>query len=112
MPTLDILNQRPPARVYVAPGQTLLAAIQAAGLDWMHACGARGRCTTCRLNLLGGAEHLAPYTAAEVRFRTMGRLPDASRLACQAQLLPNTPSTAELCGTVPPEGRLPHLAYT
>ena len=40
----------------------------------MHACGAKGRCTTCRLQVLAGQENLSPLTAAELRYRAAGRL--------------------------------------
>ncbi|MGI4834833.1 MAG: 2Fe-2S iron-sulfur cluster-binding protein [Janthinobacterium lividum] len=70
------------------PGATLLAAIQAAGHDWWHACGAKGRCTTCCLRVLAGAEALAPLTEPERRYQAAGRLRPDERLACQARLLP------------------------
>ena len=111
MASLTIENLVPVAVVPVLPGQTLLAALQAAGLDWAYACGGRGRCTTCRLRLTAGAPWLDPDTLAEDRFRLLGRLPDASRLACQAQLRADVPPGAELRGAVPPEGQLSHLTY-
>ena len=68
------------------PGRTLLAAIHAAGHDWLHACGAKGRCTTCRLLVLAGAENLTPPTEPELRYRAAGRLRPDERLSCQARL--------------------------
>lgn len=112
MATLTVENLVPTARIAVAPDESLLAAAQAAGHDWAHACGGRGRCTTCRVQVLAGAEWLAPRTAAEERFAALGRLPAGSRLCCQTRLAPHVPPDAELRGTVPPEGRLPHLVYT
>lgn len=112
MPSLYVENLVGAAPVLIGPGQTLLAALQAAGCDWAYTCGGRGRCTTCRLRLTAGAEFLEPDTAAEARFRAIGRLPTTSRLTCQAAVRPDAPPTAELRGTVPPEGRLPHLSYT
>lgn len=112
MPTLEVVNLLPPARLPIVPGQVLLKAIQGAGLDWAWGCGGKGRCTTCRLRLTAGAEWLAGLTAAEERFRTLGRLPLTDRLSCQAALLPHAPADAVLCGTVPREGRLPHLSYS
>lgn len=111
MPTLEIANLLPLARLSVGPGQALLKAIQAAGFDWAWACGGKGRCTSCRLRLTAGAEWLSGLTPAEERFRALGRLPLTDRLCCQATLLPNAPADAVLCGTVPREGRLPHLIY-
>jgi 2Fe-2S ferredoxin len=92
--------------INVAPGQTVLASLQAAGVDWMHACGARGRCTSCRMVVLTGGENLAPDTAPETRFRNNGRLKPNERLTCQAQL------TGPVTCRVPRQTQLPHLVYT
>ncbi|WP_375417924.1 2Fe-2S iron-sulfur cluster-binding protein [uncultured Hymenobacter sp.] len=73
MPLLIVLNLSG-AQVEVAPGQSLLAALQGVGIDWMHACGAKGRCTTCRIELAAGLDNLAPLTAAEERYRAAGRM--------------------------------------
>jgi ferredoxin, 2Fe-2S len=91
----------------VAPGQTVLAALQTAGVDWMHACGTKGRCTTCRMIVLSGQENLAPDTPAETKFRANGRLQPNERLTCQAQL----PSGSVTC-CVPRQTQLPHMVYT
>ena len=84
MPLLTIAGLPAPP-LAVPPGRTLLAAIHAAGHDWWHACGAKGRCTTCRVHVLAGAEHLTPPTEAELRYRAAGRLGATERLACQAR---------------------------
>ena len=85
MPTLTVQNL-PGGPVPVPPGATLLAALHAAGHDWLHACGAKGRCTTCRLTIVSGADHLTPPTAAELRYQAAGRLRPAERLTCQTRL--------------------------
>jgi ferredoxin, 2Fe-2S len=108
---LEIVNLIPTVAIPLSTNQSLLAAAQAAQQDWAHACGGRGRCTTCRITLIAGAEYLTPLTSAEVRFAALGRLPAGSRLACQAQLAADMPSAAELRGAVPLEGQLPHLIY-
>jgi 2Fe-2S ferredoxin len=92
--------------VNVAQGQTVLAALQAARIDWMHACGGKGRCTSCRMIVLTGAENLAPDTAPETRFRHNGRLRLNERLTCQAQL------TGPVTCRVPQQTKLPHISYT
>jgi 2Fe-2S ferredoxin len=92
--------------IAVLPGQTLIQAIHAAGHDWMHACGTRGRCTTCRLDVLSGAENLTPLTAAEERYQARGRLALSSRLTCQAKL-----PAGEVVGRVPEATKLPHMQY-
>ena len=105
MPLLTIENL-PGAAVEVPAGATLLAALQAAGHDWMHACGAKGRCTTCRLQVRQGLENFSPPTDAELRYRAAGRLLPTERLASQARL-----PAGDASGRVPNETQLPHLRY-
>ncbi|MEM6829933.1 MAG: 2Fe-2S iron-sulfur cluster-binding protein, partial [Bacteroidota bacterium] len=33
--------------------------------DWMHACGGKGRCVTCKARILHGEEFLSQRTAVE-----------------------------------------------
>jgi len=100
------IENLPGATVEVPAGATLLAALQAAGYDWMHACGAKGRCTTCRLEVLAGLENLSPPTDAELRYRAAGRLLPNERLACQARL-----PAGQVVGRVPAATQLPHQQY-
>ena len=100
------IENLPGAAVNVPAGATLLAALQAAGHDWMHACGAKGRCTTCRLQVRSGMENLSPPSAAELRYRTAGRLLANERLTCQTRLL-----AGEAVGRVPEATQLPHVQY-
>ena len=100
------IENLPGAAVEVSAGTTLLAALQAAGHDWMHACGAKGRCTTCRVQVLAGLDNLSPPTAAELRYQAAGRLLATERLTCQAQL-----PAGEALGRVPTATQLPHVRY-
>jgi 2Fe-2S ferredoxin len=100
------IENLPGAAVNVPAGATLLAALQAAGHDWMHACGAKGRCTTCRIEVCAGLEHLSLLTAAELRYRAAGRLLPTERLTCQAQL-----PSGDVVGRVPEATQLPHVQY-
>ena len=106
MPKLTVQNLDY-RQVEVAPKQTLLQALQADGIDWMHACGAKGRCTTCRIIVRAGMEHLGPLTASEERYRSNGRLKDNERLACQCTL-----EGGEVVGRVPRQTMLPHMKYS
>jgi 2Fe-2S ferredoxin len=105
MPLLTIENL-PGAVIEVPAGANLLAALQAFGYDWMHACGAKGRCTTCRVQVCAGLENLSPLTAAELRYRSAGRLQPDERLTCQAQL-----PIGNVTGRVPEATQLPHMRY-
>ena len=100
------IENLPGAALSVPAGSTLLAALQAAGHDWMHACGAKGRCTTCRLQMRAGLENLSPPTAAELRYQAAGRLLPTERLTCQAQL-----PAGDATGRVPEATKLPHIHY-
>ena len=106
MPLLTILNLPGAHELPVPAGASLLAALQHAGFDWMHACGAKGRCTTCRVQVVSGDGHLAPPTAAELRYRAAGRLQADERLMCQARL----PAGA-VQGRAPRATQLPHVNY-
>jgi 2Fe-2S ferredoxin len=105
MPLLTVQNL-PGAVIETQPETALLAALQGAGHDWRHACGAKGRCITCRVQVLAGAENLAPLTDAELRYRAAGRLQPDERLTCQARLL-----KGELLARVPEATKLPHVQY-
>lgn len=85
MPLLSIAGLPGPP-LDVPAGRTVLAAIHAAGHDWWHACGGKGRCTSCRVRIAAGADCLSPPTAPELRFREAGRLGTDERLACQARV--------------------------
>lgn len=106
MPKLTVQNLAG-LTVKIAPGQTLLQALQAEGQDWMHACGGKGRCTTCRIIVLEGLAHFGPLTEAEMRYRNRGRLQENERLACQCTL-----ASGDALGKVPEQTKLPHLKYS
>lgn len=106
MPELIVQNLAG-REVKVAQGQTLLKALQAAGIDWMHACGGKGRCTSCRVIVLQGLDNFGPLTAAELRYRENGRLKGNERLTCQCML-----AHGNATGKVPEQTKLPHMTYT
>ena len=71
-------------KVRVQPGtMTVLEASRSAGIAHASICGGRGRCSTCRVRLGPGAEHLPPPDADELRvLKRVGASPGV-RLACQ-----------------------------
>ena len=77
------------------------------GIDWMHGCGKKGRCTTCKMHILAGQENLSPETAQELQFRALNRLLPNERLACQTKIL-----EGELTIRVPDTSKFSHLTYT
>ena len=74
--------------------------------DYMHACGGKGKCTTCKARILYGDNQLTPKTDSEMLFAKLNKLQPNERLTCQAQVL----GSIEL--EVPEETQLPHITYS
>ncbi|MEM9551392.1 MAG: adenylate/guanylate cyclase domain-containing protein [Pseudomonadota bacterium] len=72
-------------------GLTLLQMSQSAGVPHTSLCGGKGRCTTCRVVIEHGAEHLPAPTAAETRSLQAAHAAPGSRLACMVR--PTQPVT-------------------
>lgn len=86
--------------------KTVLKHLQDHFLDWMHACGAKGRCTTCKMELVSGSENLNDLTEAEIKYRNKGELLSNERLTCQAR------AYGDLVIRVPESSKLPHISYS
>lgn len=65
------------------PGPTLLEISRANRVPHMSLCGGRGRCTTCRVIIEAGSEHLHPPSDTERRSLSAVGAPPGTRLACQ-----------------------------
>jgi len=104
MPEITIINLHG-KKVRLSDRQSLLHAFQEQFIDWMHACGGKGRCTTCAFDVASGAENLSRLTPVEERFIEQGRLVEGQRLACQTRCL------GEVSIEVPAANQLPHLDY-
>ncbi len=86
--------------VRLPPEASVLEGLRAAGIPHAAVCGGRGRCTTCRVRVLAGAEDLAPPNEVEAQaLARIGAQPGV-RLACQLRpradlaIIPLLPSTA------------------
>ncbi len=77
------------------------------GVDWMHACGKKGRCTTCKIIVIQGGENLIPLNERELVFVAQGRLYPGERLACQAIL-----HAGEIRIKVAEINKFPHIQYS
>lgn len=86
--------------------KTLLQHFHDHHIDWMHACGAKGRCTTCKVIIHSGKEHFQPMTEAEQKYCREGALQPLERLACQAKI------TGDVSLSAPEEYQLPHVRYS
>lgn len=73
--------------------------------DILHACGAKGRCTTCKVRIVSGMSSLNDPTAHEEIFIQRGLLAKGDRMSCQI-----TPKK-DLVIEIPEECKLPHLNY-
>ncbi|MBL0371938.1 adenylate/guanylate cyclase domain-containing protein [Rhizobium sp. KVB221] len=74
-------------RVPISPGLSVLEVSRAAGIPHVSICGGRGRCSTCRIQILEGLEgQPAPQERERATLASIGA-PDDVRLACQ--LRPN-----------------------
>ncbi len=72
-------------RIEIVRGATLLEASRAAGVPHASVCGGRGRCSTCRVRVARGLDHLSPPSEDELRvLQRIGAGP-GTRLACQAR---------------------------
>ncbi len=71
--------------VRVVRGPTILEASRLNGVPHASVCGGRGRCSTCRVRIGAGSEHLPPPDASEQRvLDRITAAPDV-RLACQVR---------------------------
>ncbi len=85
---------------------SVLKLLQSNYIDWMHACGGKGRCTTCKMIVMEGMDQLSVLSEAELSYQKKGDLTENERLACQATLV-------GYCKVrVPDEYKLPHLIYS
>ncbi|MGY6560137.1 MAG: 2Fe-2S iron-sulfur cluster binding domain-containing protein [Nitritalea sp.] len=107
MPKLRIENLYDTLLETSQPGQTVLSLIHGAGIDWMHACGKKGRCTSCKMIVTSGLQNLSPLSPREEFFRQQGRLSEKERLTCQAQLM-----EGEVVCRVAEVNKFPHMDYS
>ncbi|HAA12950.1 MAG TPA: ferredoxin [Cytophagales bacterium] len=87
--------------------KSVLQIVQQNFVDWMHACGAKGRCTTCRMVVKEGMEGLSSPTRFEEKMRDKNRLAANERLSCQTQV-----QEGHIVIRVPKDTQLPHQTYS
>ncbi len=75
-------------------------------IDWMHACGKKGRCTTCKMIVIKGIDNITDHNELEKKIISLGKLKENERLACQCQL-----KSGDIEIAVPRENQLPHMRY-
>src|SRR5207302_4190165 len=85
--------------VRIPRGLSVLDASRRAGIPHASVCGGRARCSTCRVRVLLGSEHLAPPSPAETRVLAPLGADRAVRLACQLKAI----ADISIWPLVPPE---------
>lgn len=82
----SLIRIRYPGNIVVpaAKGANLLEVSRGANIPHAAVCGGRGRCSTCRVRISKGAEHLSPPQADELKVLARISAPPNVRLACQA----------------------------
>jgi len=91
----------PDGRTVAVPrGYSVLEASRSAGIPHASVCGGRGRCSTCRIRVVGGLLSLPPASPEELAvLKRIGAAPNV-RLACQLRptndlsILPLLPANA------------------
>ncbi len=81
-PRIDYPNGK---TVFAPRGSSILEASRWAGIPHASVCGGRGRCSTCRVRVSRGLEHLPPPTALELAALQRIGAPEGVRLACQTR---------------------------
>jgi adenylate cyclase len=71
------------AEVRVARGASVLEASRVAGIPHASVCGGRGRCSTCRVRVVEGADRMPPPSTNEARVLARVAAGSDVRLACQ-----------------------------
>jgi ferredoxin len=70
----------------VDPAMTILDVSIAHKIPHFRECGGHGRCTTCRVRILDGIQHVSPRTARETEVAEALRWDRFTRLACQTRV--------------------------
>ncbi len=73
------------AAIQFPPGRSILEASRAAAIPHASVCGGRGRCSTCRVRVMRGAQFLPPASASEQKVLDRVKAGTHVRLACQAR---------------------------
>src|ERR1700758_2339650 len=70
----------------VPDGRTLLDVSIRQRIPHLHQCGARGRCTTCRVQILDGISHVSARNPIEQAVASKRGWDEFTRLACQTRV--------------------------
>ena len=85
MPKIEAETATGPQAFDAPTGKKLVLAIEDAGIDILHRCGGNARCTTCRVEVLGGDPgEMGPLERDRLAMES--ELADNVRLSCQIRI--------------------------
>ncbi|MEX0582049.1 MAG: adenylate/guanylate cyclase domain-containing protein, partial [Sneathiella sp.] len=97
---VNVISYPDERTVLATPGLTILESSQYGNIPHAAVCGGRGRCSTCRVRIVEGSDHLNPPSDKEVAVLRRVGAPSGTRLACQSiptgdvSVIPLLPATA------------------
>ena len=91
---IEVLFVPSEKRVRVAPGTTLLAAAQQAGLPIANGCSSNGLCARCGVLAVAGVDSLSAETETESEAKRVNRIEPKQRLACMTTVSGDVTITA------------------
>lgn len=98
--------------ILLSEKKTILQSIGENHIDWMQACGAKGRCTTCKMVVLEGGAYLSELTEIEKKMIELKKIRKNERLACQTHPQKEIITATKLIVVeVPKIYQLPHIYY-
>ncbi|WP_143962547.1 2Fe-2S iron-sulfur cluster-binding protein [Litoribacter populi] len=107
MPKIIIENMNFKEILAPKAGYKVIEIIHENYIDWMHACGKKGRCTSCKMVVVEGMDNLSALNDKEQFFAEKGRLKVNERLSCQAKIMGGA-----LKIRVAEENKFPHIEYS
>jgi len=81
---IEFINEK---IIEIKEEQTILLASLEAAIPHYHVCGGKARCSTCRVVVQEGGEHLSHPNKAEQNLRMKKKFPENVRLACQTKVI-------------------------
>jgi adenylate cyclase len=72
--------------IAISKTETILDASLSAGIPHCHVCGGNARCSTCRVLVMEGVDHLTPPNLQESFLNNQMHFPPNVRLACQTRV--------------------------
>jgi ferredoxin len=84
MPTITAETAAGQQAIAAVAGTKLVLCVEDAGIDILHRCGGNARCTTCRVEVLGGDP--GPINEVEAAKLAAANLGDNVRLSCQMRV--------------------------